>query len=298
MNIAVFGRTKMLLDAAQMACQAGFSIKYVATYKETPESEATAEDFSNLASINNCRFFYGLRFDADEEEFFYNANIDVAITMNWPTMINANISQSFRYGILNAHGSDLPKYRGNACPNWAILMGDSHIAVSFHSIDPYGLDNGPIFHKEYFEITENTYIGDIYDWYKTSIPSGFLIALTKIFNGVDPSPQSGDVIRSYPRRPEDGRINWALDSSSIIRLIRASSKPFSGAFAFVNDQKVIIWRANQIALTTKILAVPGQVMWLNNNCPVIACGSGAIELIEIEVQSGNMLPKSLRSRFF
>jgi len=217
--------------------------------------------------------------------------------MNWPTMIRADIVNSFRCGIINAHGSDLPKYRGNACPNWAIICGDILTAVSFHYIDPDGLDTGPIIHKEYLDITESTYIGDIYDWYKTSIPSGFLVALSKIVSGTIPTPQDGEFIRSYPRQPEDGCIRWELDATSILRIIRASSKPFAGAFSFIEGHKVYIWRAKPFALPSRILAVPGQILCFHDGHPIIACGSGAIELSNFEVENNGQFPTSLRSRF-
>jgi methionyl-tRNA formyltransferase len=295
-RLAVIGRTDMLLGAALMAHKQGHHIVYVATAKESSESGAAVKDFYELSKMCGCPFFLGNRFDSNQLEIISGLNLDLGITMNWPTMISEPIVKSFKHGIINAHGSDLPKYRGNACPNWAIINGEKNVGLSFHMIDPLGLDTGPIIHKEYLEINDETYIGDIYEWLYSNAPEGFLKSIEKLISGSPLKAQNGEVIRAYPRKPEDGRIVWNYDSDSIHRLIRASSRPFPGAFCFFLDRRVTIWRASKIILDVKILAIPGQVLWYNCENPVIACGSGAIELTDFSVD-GEPIGKSLRARF-
>ena len=68
----------------------------------------------------------------------------------------------------------LPKYKGNACPNWAILNFEKKIGLTIHSMSD-DLDSGPIFCKIFKKIGSDTYIGDIYDWMDKKIPTLFFI---------------------------------------------------------------------------------------------------------------------------
>ena len=294
----------MLIDAAYMAINSGHGIVFVATAKESPESDATVGDFRRLAELCQCPFFQGSRFTDDQINILSNVSPDLGLTMNWPTMIPENIVNKFQFGVVNAHGSDLPRYRGNACPNWAIINGDKKIGLTFHLIDPDGLDTGAVVHKEFLDIDDEVYIGDVYSWLANVVPEGFVKSIQMLAMGHLPTPQEGEVIRAYPRKPEDGRIDWKEDSHKIHRLIRASSRPFPGAFCFFrpkneeNAKKVIVWRAVESELHHDILAVPGQILFYSSQSkPVVACGEGAIELIDYVVENGGRLTGSLRDRF-
>ena len=168
---------------------------------------------------------------------------------------------SFEYGIINAHAGDLPRYRGNACPNWAIINNESNVGLCLHLMEANSLDSGPILMKKYYKLTQHTYIGDIYEWMGTMILS-CLVTLSIIFKiqkGLELQQQSlhpGDWLRCYPRRPEDSKIDWQRDAD-YISFIRASSHPFQGAFTFLEgQQRLTVWRADIFQHTGEFLACP------------------------------------------
>ncbi|ETR65135.1 MAG: hypothetical protein OMM_06126 [Candidatus Magnetoglobus multicellularis str. Araruama] len=117
---------------------------------------------------------------------------------------------------------------------WAILQGEKQIVLTIHQMEPDKLDSGQIVLKEYFEVTDKIYIGDVFKWIEAVTPELFY----KSVNGIEMGtlsliPQPDDPIlslRCYPRKPEDGWIEWRLPGEYLARLVRASSEPFIGAF--------------------------------------------------------------------
>ena len=110
-------------------------------------------------------------------------------------------------------------------------------------------------------------------------------------------------LRCYPRLPEDSQLNWNESAENISRLIRASSEPYSGAYSFLNGEKIIIWKASVFNNSEKFLALPGHVIGIQKESKAIqvACGEGMLEIQEIEYRGKKMAPaefiKSIRVRF-
>ncbi|WP_420561200.1 methionyl-tRNA formyltransferase [Tepidicaulis sp.] len=299
MRVGVIGRSQMLYNSVKAVADAGYEIAFVATAKEAPEYTATAEDFRQLAKSLDVPFFR--RLDLENEDSIRHASreIDIAITMNWPRIFTESVTSLFGKGIINAHGSLLPKYRGNACPNWAIINGETETGFTIHLVEPDALDTGDIVFQKSMPMTEHTYIGDVYQWLEDEIPAGFCSALNNL-NAEGFSPRAQDereAIRGYPRRPEDGRLDFSRAAYDLHRLVRASSYPFEGAYChFERDVVVRVFRARVVELSTVSLCVPGQVLQLENGVPSVATGDGAIQFEEFEAVHPIHITR--RSRFY
>src|SRR5690606_22857566 len=96
----------------------------------------------------------------------------VAISVNWPSLIGPAMRAVFKYGVVNAHAGDLPRYRGNACPNWAILAGEERIHVTLHRMGD-GIDDGPILLQRSMPLAPQTYVTDVYRFLGDAIPEMF-----------------------------------------------------------------------------------------------------------------------------
>ena len=230
LKIAILGRTEMLFDAGVRLHSAGHSIPFVATCKASGHELKSEHDFETWARDIGAAFVRGPRLQTSEMmDAIKRAGCDVAISMNWVELIPSQVRDAFRHGIYNAHPGDLPRYKGNACPNWAILLGEPHIALSIHRMVD-ALDSGPIAAKSYFPLGPQTSIGDVYDWLRAEVPSQFCAVIEALAAGslltTDQPELSEFGLRCYPRRPEDARIDWAEPAMHIHRLIRASGRPF------------------------------------------------------------------------
>lgn len=288
-KVAILGRTRWLIDAADRLANAGFQIVCVATAKAEAYYNCGPDSFRELARRHGADYLGIVSLSRDDVRArIAAADAEIAVSVNWPTRLNSRTISLFPLGIVNAHCGDLPRYRGNACPNWAILNGEERIGLCAHLMDAEEIDSGPVIARDFLPADGQTYIGDVYRWLDIRIPSLLEEAVRGLVSGnLQPVPQSTDPklsLRCYPRRPEDSRIDWRQSAEQIHRLVRASSRPFQGAFAFLESgERVTIWRAEPSADLGPFCAIPGQVMFVDRGEPVIACGQGALRLQDVEI---------------
>jgi methionyl-tRNA formyltransferase len=306
-DIAVLARTRWGIRAAQRLAQAGRTIALVATSESETFYNCQVSDYAEFATSIGARFIDCSGGAQNLHQTLAESSCSIAISVNWPRVFDDKIIKVFPLGIINAHAGDLPRYRGNACPNWAILNDESCIGLCAHLMEADAVDSGPVILREHFPLTTSTYITEVYVWLDQRVPVILASAAEQLLQGGVPKPQLVDPqlgLRCYPRRPEDGRIDWRKASISVHRLIRASSRPFAGAFSFLeNEKRVTIWRASMYSHPEPFCAMPGQVMLRVAESVVVACGEGCLLLEEVEVEglsqkdSSRILQRSLRARF-
>src|SRR5947207_7304733 len=126
----------MLYESAVLLTK-GHEIVAVITAKEAPEYKRTASDFQTLAKKWGVPFFETGKISTVGE-----IAADIGVSINYPGVIPQSFIDGFRLGILNGHGGDLPRYRGNACHGWAILNGEPRTAATVHRMVGGELDKG------------------------------------------------------------------------------------------------------------------------------------------------------------
>lgn len=301
MKICVIGRTSWLLDAARNAAASGHQISAVITAKGAADYKAQVEDFERFANENGARFFRSVSsVRPDIISFLSESATDMAITMNFPGIIESEFIEIFPMGVFNCHGSLLPKNRGNACPNWSILNGDDSTGLTIHKIVDHGLDTGPIAYQAKFPINETTYITDVYNWYDNSIPDAFATVMATADAGhlqlVEQDERAATVC--YPRRPSDGLIDFRLSNRDILRLVRATSRPFEGAYALLEGEVTVrFFAAEALDLACETHAVCGQVLdFRAGDFISVKTADGAIRSFDFLVERGDE-PIGRRSRF-
>ena len=309
MRVAVIGRTKALIDASRRLKQHGHTVALVWTCPHDDYyAMSSSESFRLLAREVGADFVNDIDIGhAENIARLHSSQCEVAVSVNWLTVLTAPVLTAFPHGVLNAHAGDLPRFRGNAVVNWAILAGEPNIGLCVHRMETE-LDAGAVYARRRLSLAADTYVGEVWAWIESSIPEMFAETVDAIAAGTTkPEVQSTDprnILRAYPRRPEDGRIDWRQPVEQIFRLIRASSRPYSGAFTnFEGEKQVIVWRAVPAPQQSAFLAVPGQVCYRSEGDPVIACGDGMLRLTEVEVAgcetnaaAKQLIHRSLRAR--
>jgi methionyl-tRNA formyltransferase len=304
MKIAIIGRTEILYDTAVLLQEEGHEVVSILTAKEAPEYSRTAADFKTLAKLWGVPFDQGARI-AEHMDFLAGNGADIAVSINYTGVIPQTIIDLFPLGILNAHGGDLPRYRGNACQAWAILNGESRIGLCVHRMVGGELDSGDIIARSYLPISYSTKITVPWSWMTQQTPHLMLEAVNQLAR--DPAffleRQSKDpknALRCYPRRPEDGRIDWQKPAVDVLRLINASNKPYAGAFCNFEGRHLIVWDASLLNDSEVFCAMPGQVTAISTGFVDIACGEGKIRITEIEMEGQSGPPseyiRSIRER--
>ena len=161
MKVALIGRTEYLYTTAETLIENNHEIKALVTAKAAPEYKRKEEDFKTLAARLHIPFFKSSTLDNPEIKSALKG-LDIGISVNWVNVVQENHLKLFQRGILNAHLGDLPRYRGNACPNWAIIQGEKEVVLSIHFMEGGVLDSGRVIVQDRYPIADNTYIGDIY----------------------------------------------------------------------------------------------------------------------------------------
>ncbi len=299
----------MLYETAELLAKCGHEIALIVTAKAAPEYTRTEDDFKVLARRLNAPFIHSARITETLETIRLLDPVDIGLSMNYPGVIPSEVIDLFPLGILNAHGGDLPRYRGNACQAWAILNGEERVGLCVHKMVGGELDSGDIIARDYHPLTAVTAITEIYAWMASRTPDLFAQALDLL--AADPSyvlehqsKNLADALRCYPRTPEDGYIDWNRSAVEILRLINASTKPYAGAFTWHKGEKVRIWSARMGALPCPSCFVPGQVLWKNEDGAVaVGTGdSGVLLLDEVQKETCESckaaeMVRSLRERF-
>lgn len=304
MKIAIIGRTEILYDSALLLREAGHEIVCILTAKEAPEYTRTAQDFRKLADLWKIPFVQGGRI-GESIDFLRAVRADIAVSINYTGVVPQTVIDLFPLGVLNAHGGDLPRYRGNACQAWAILNGEERIGLCIHRMIGGELDSGDILARDYLMIDSSTKVTKVWGWMGERTPSLMLEAVKQLGRDSDyvlerQSRDPQEALRCYPRVPEDGRINWSMDAIDVLRLINASNKPYSGAFGEFEKEKIIVWDAQLVGDEERFCAVPGQVTLVGDGFVDVACGSGKLRIFSVEFRGEVLTPdsiiKSIRKR--
>lgn len=308
MRFAAIGRHEALLKSIDVLCAAGHELSYILTAKEAPEYRQGVADFVAKGQALGVPVYVAARVDQDCLARMAQHDAEVAVSLNFPTVISDAAIGLFRHGILNAHGGDLPRYRGNACQAWAMINGETAIGLCVHKMVGGELDSGDVLAKDMLPIQVDSRIADVMAWIEVSVPGLFTRALDQL--AADPSYvlyRQADTglapLRCYPRRPSDGRIVWTLPAPQVVRLINASGPPYSGAFFEYEGHLFYVdsatWQPGDA-----YLAVAGQVARINADLSVdIACaGEGFCRISEVRDVAGTRfrpggIVKSVRHRF-
>jgi methionyl-tRNA formyltransferase len=271
----------------------------------TPEVEDNAGRMQEIALKRGIDYFATNLINKPEWEPVLAAyKLDLVVAMLWLHTIDERIISTSRLGFINCHGGHLPKYRGNACANWAILNGEPHIGTSVHLMVPGQLDNGPVILQDQVEIKPDSYIGELIEELEYKGERLVLKAVEAIRTGRADLIQQDERIASYcyPRIPRDGEIDWTKPADRVLRLIRSAGHPYPGAYTWFMDhrdkgaiRRMIVWRAHvETHPLSEFYAVPGHLIRLSGGTKwAIACGDGLLLVLEeIEVDGVSVQPST------
>ena len=305
--IIAIGRSRYLYDSVAHLAARGHRVAAIVTDDAYAEYDVTADQLETLADQVGASFLKAKSLSREIgflSEIVEREQVQAAVSVNWRYKIGAPVLDLFPSGVLNFHLGSLPDYKGNATVNWTILAGENHIYANVHTMAPE-LDAGDVISRASIPITPTSYVADIIGEAERLAPELFERALARVASEPGACEVAGTTagLRCYPRLPEDGQIDWSRSADDVCRLVRASSRPFAGAFSYIDGERTTIWRARVAAPENPFLAVPGHVLEVRpaSGSVLVACGDGMLELEEIE--QGDVLHapaavlRSIRSRF-
>lgn len=217
---------------------------------------------------------------------------DVIFVIGWSQILSEEALSCAAIGTIGAHASLLPRLRGSAPVNWAIIRGETTSGNSLMWLDAE-VDNGDLVDQREFPITAYDTCATVYDRVAATNEEMILAALDEFEQGRLPRRPQGSVDEPLlpRRRPADGVVDWSAAAVDVHRFVRAITRPYPGAFSDLDGERTMIWSSVELDGWTTT-EPPGTVIGaLRSPDPaacglVVACGQGAIGLLEIENDTG------------
>ena len=214
-------------------------------------------------------------------------NPDVIVVVAYGLLLPNAILDVPRFGCINVHASLLPRWRGAAPIQRAIEAGDNRSGVCIMQMDA-GLDTGPVFARCEVPINADTTAGALHDQLASAGANTLAEVLEAIENGTATAEPQSDVGECYAAKINrtEAHIDWCKDANSIERKIRAFN-PWPICTTSYNGNNLRILRAS--ASARKQDASPGEVISIDQNTLLVACGVGALQLTTLQKPGGRAL---------
>ena len=257
------------------------------------------KSFELLSTKYGIPIYYPKLYSMKETDFdfFEEEKFDLLLVCGWQRLIPNKILETIKICGIGSHGSSelLPKGRGRSPVNWSIIEGKKQFILQLFMLTPE-IDDGDIVYHETFDINEWDTCKTIY--YKTSVvmKRALLKLIPNILsNNFSRTPQSGEP-SFYPKRtPDDGLIDWNKPLEEIHNFVKALTKPYPGAFSFIDKQKIMIWEAQPFdrKITFSDAKLGEIVEKFSTGDFVVKCNDGTLLITDYEgvVNKGEFLSK-------
>ena len=299
-RVLLIGATDLAVAVARRLAQRGIPVvgivsapqTFSISYRPSGMLNSRHVDMSVLAAEIGSEYRNFSNID-DVLLFATQVGANLLIAAGWHKIVPARLRHHFDHPCLGLHASLLPCYRGGAPLNWTILNGDSEGGVSVFELAE-GVDEGVLYGQRAFPVLDSDYISDLV----SKSEDAFLELLDEIVPGIVtgvcvPRPQVGQVSYTLQRFPEDGSIDWDKSVEAVLRLVRATSRPYPGAYAILDSEKILVWRACRCE--AKIFGAPGQIAAPKSfDYPAVVLSDGAISILDAEFEDGSSAMPTLK----
>ena len=253
MRIVFMGTPDFAEKSLEAIYNEGYELLGVVTNPDKPKGRGMkmiASPVKEFALEKNLKIFQPLKIRNNNEfiEEIRNLNPDVICVVAYGKILPKELLDIPKLGCINVHGSLLPKYRGAAPIQWAVLNGDKKTGITTMYMDE-GMDTGDMILKEEVEIGEDETTGEL--WNRLSLIGAKLLVetLKKIENGTAPRiKQEGEFTLAPMLNKEMAKIDWDNQTANQIHNLVRGLNPIMGAYTFVNDKKIKIWKTNTFSM--------------------------------------------------
>ncbi|MFZ4832928.1 bifunctional UDP-4-amino-4-deoxy-L-arabinose formyltransferase/UDP-glucuronic acid oxidase ArnA [Rouxiella sp. Mn2063] len=264
--------------------EAGYDVQAVFTHTDSPEENNFFSSVARTGADLNLPVFA----PEDVNHPLWVNRIrelqpDVIFSFYYRNMLSEEVLALAPQGGFNLHGSLLPAYRGRAPINWALLNGEAETGVTLHKMVKRP-DAGDIVSQRAVAIDAQDTALSLHAKVREAAQQLLKDVLPTMLNGSFTLTAQDESKATYfgRRTAADGEIYWHKSATEINNLIRAVTEPYPGAFSFLGERKMTIWRAS--VLDTAHDKQPGTV--LSNDPLVVACGEGALQILAGQNDSG------------
>lgn len=286
MRVIFMGTPDFSVAILEEIIRAGHEVVLAVTQPDKPKGRGNAMQFP---PVKECALKHGIevfqpkkiREDANVE-YLKTYAADIMIVAAFGQILPKVILDMPRYGCVNVHASLLPKYRGAAPIQWAVINGDEITGVTTMLMD-VGIDTGDMIAKRQVRIAEDETSGSLFDKLAEAGAKLCVETMGMLENGrAEFTPQnSEESTHTCMITKELGNIDWTKKAVEIERLIRGLN-PWPSAYTHLNNKSFKIWKAEVGELTGDCR--PGCIVKAGKNELIVQTGEGTLSLLEVQLE--------------
>jgi methionyl-tRNA formyltransferase len=207
---------------------------------------------------------------------------DLIFVVGWSQLVLDEFIGLPRHGVFGMHPTLLPRHRGRAAIPWAILSGLAKTGVTLFQIADGTADSGPIVGQVEVPLASDETATTLYAKVTEAHLELVRRFVPRLLDGTaERIPQDTRRASSWAKRtPADGIIDWETRAPYLHDWVRAQTRPYPGAFTYVGEEKLVVWRARPVELDEE--APAGTVVGRDGADAIVACGEGGLVLEEVE----------------
>ncbi len=286
MRLVFAGTPEFAERALSALVSAGHEIALVLTQPDRPSgrgmriAESAVKQRARAAGIEVFQP-ESLR-DEEAQARVRHAGADAMVVVAYGLILPRPILEATKRGAMNVHASLLPRWRGAAPIQRALLAGDTRTGVTIMQMDE-GLDTGPMLMQRDIPILPEDDAGSLHD--RLAVLGAELIveALSRPSLAATPQPAEGATYAAKITQA-DAMLDWRHDADRLERVVRAM-RPAPGARTVLGGEPLKVWRARQ----TSAAGRTGTILRADHEGIVVACGNGALSLLEVQRAGGKRL---------
>jgi methionyl-tRNA formyltransferase len=291
MNIVFMGTPDFAVPALKALIE-NYDVKAVYTQPDRPKGRGKKLAFSAVKEVaveHNIPVFQPIKIKTDAEAINELKKIspDFIIVVAFGQILPKEILEIPKYACINLHASLLPKYRGAAPINWAVINGEKKSGNTTMLMD-VGLDTGDMLLRSETIIHESMTAGELHDILMDDGAKLLIKTIEGMVNNeIKPEAQDSSLsCYASMLNKEIAKINWSESASTINNLIRGLN-PRPVAYTTYNDLVMKIYKAEPVM--RKHNKVPGEIIEVSNNGILVACGEGMLMVKLIQFPGGKAL---------
>ena len=294
MKIVFMGTPDFAQKSLEALYNAGHEILAVVTNIDKPKGRGmklVESPVKEYAKSKNLTIFQPekVRKNIEFIEQIKKLEPDVICVVAYGKILPSEILEIPKLGCINVHASLLPKYRGAAPIQWAVLNGDKTTGVTTMYMD-VGMDTGDMILKQEVEIGENETTGELWD--RLSIIGADLLVKTldQIEKGTAPRiKQSDDFTMAPMLNKEISKIDWQEKTAKQIKNLVRGLNPIMGAYSYLNGKKIKFWKV-EVEKDTNLNQENGTVIKANDKEGLyIKAKDGVLKIIEIQGENAKRM---------
>ena len=280
------GTPDFAVGTLEAIIEAGHEVVLVVTQPDKPKGRSGALQFppvKECAVAHGIEVFQPTKIRLEENvEFLRKYDADIFVVAAFGQILPKSILDMPKYGCINVHASLLPKYRGAAPIQWAVINGDPVTGVTIQQMD-IGVDTGDIIVTKELAIAGDETGGGLFDKLAVVGAEACLEAMKQIEEGTATrTPQNHEKATHVSMiSKEFGLIDWNKSAVEIERLIRGLN-PWPSAYTKLDGKTFKIWRAKVLSEATD--AMPGEVVSVDKNSLKVQTGDGMLSLVEVQLE--------------